>query len=178
MRKSVLALMTGLTALVVGLGIRTGGSHDTVTAAGAASAGVVAVSPSTSSDGSTSSGSTSAGSTDGSSTSTPAVTPSPTATRSSSQQVNGEAQWTRYGAVQVQITVTSGKVVSATAIQYPTQDRRDQEINSYAIPQLDQEASQSHDGNIDAVSGATVTSMGYIGSLQSALDQARSAGLM
>ena len=166
MRKPVLALMTGLTALVVGLGIRTGGSHDTVAVAGAASAGVVAVSPSTSS------GAT------GSSTSTPAVTPSPSATTSSSQQVNGEAQWTRYGAVQVQIVVTSGKVVSAAAIQYPTQDRRDQEINSYAIPQLDQEASQSQDGSIDTVSGATVTSMGYIGSLQSAIDQARSAGLL
>ena len=39
MRKPVLALMTGLTALVVGLGIRAGGSPDSVTVAGAAGAG-------------------------------------------------------------------------------------------------------------------------------------------
>jgi uncharacterized protein with FMN-binding domain len=160
MRKPVLAVMTGLTALVLGLGIRAGGSHHSLTAAGA-SVGVVAVSPTTPS------GSTSA-------------TPSQTATTTTatSSKVNGQAQWTRYGAVQVQIVVKDKKIVSAEAIQYPTQDPRDQEINSYAVPQLNSEAVQAQSGSIGTVSGATFTSDGYIGSLQSAIDQAQSAGLL
>ena len=159
MRKPALALMTGLTALVVGLGIRSGGGHDTASVAGAASSGVVAVSPATS-----------AGSS--------ASTSSDATSRSSSTTVNGTAVGTRYGPVQVQIVVTGGKVVSADAIEYPTQDHRDQEINSWAIPQLNSEAVQAQDGSIDTVSGATVTSQGYIGSLQSAIDQATSAGIL
>jgi uncharacterized protein with FMN-binding domain len=92
--------------------------------------------------------------------------------------VNGEAAGTRYGPVQVQITVRAGKVVAADAIVYPTQDRRDQEINSYAIPQLDDEVVQAQSAQIDTVSGATYTSEGYVRSLQSAIDQAHSAGLL
>jgi uncharacterized protein with FMN-binding domain len=171
MRKPVLALMTGLTALVVGLGIRAGGSPDSVTVAGAAGAGVVAVAPSTSS-----------GTPSGTSTDTSGGSTSSAGSSSSSDTapttVNGDAVGTRYGPVQVQIVVTGGKVVSAEAIVYPTQDRRDQEINSWAIPQLNDEAVQAQDGGIDTVSGATVTSEGYIGSLQSAIDQARSAGVL
>jgi uncharacterized protein with FMN-binding domain len=163
MRKPALALMTGLTALVVGLGIRSGGSHDTASVAGAASSGVVAVSPATSSGTSTDAGTEPSGS---------------TSTGSSSTTVNGAAVGTRYGPVQVQIVVEGSRIVSVEAIEYPTQDRRDQEINSYAIPQLNEEAVQAQDGSIDTVSGATVTSQGYIGSLQSAIDQATSAGIL
>jgi uncharacterized protein with FMN-binding domain len=157
MRKPVLAVMTGLTALVVGLGIRGGGRHDVVTAAGAASAGPVAA----------------AGTSSGTSTGAPSD-----ASGATSTTVNGDAVGTRYGPVQVQIVVRGGDIVSAEAITYPTQDRRDLEINSWAVPQLNAEASSSQDGSIDTVSGATVTSQGYIGSLQSAIDQARSAGLL
>ncbi len=55
---------------------------------------------------------------------------------------------------------------------YPNDNFRDQEINSYAIPILNQEAVQAQSGQIDAISGATVTSGGYIQSLQSAVDKA------
>jgi uncharacterized protein with FMN-binding domain len=51
-------------------------------------------------------------------------------------------------------------------------DPRDQEINSYAIPQLNSEAVSAGSAQIDTVSGATYTSEGYITSLQSALDKA------
>jgi uncharacterized protein with FMN-binding domain len=74
--------------------------------------------------------------------------------------------------VQVRITVTNGKVTNATAIVYPSGNARDQEINAYAIPTLNQEASAASNAQIDMVSGATVTSTGYINSLQSALDKA------
>jgi uncharacterized protein with FMN-binding domain len=89
-----------------------------------------------------------------------------------SQTVNGTAVQTRFGPVQVQVTVTAGKVTAAKAIAYPTEDRRDQEINAYAIPVLEQEAVAAQSAQIDTVSGATYTSQGYAESLQAALDAA------
>ena len=85
--------------------------------------------------------------------------------------VTGAAVSSRYGPVQVSLVVQDGKVVSATASGYRT-DGRDGEINSWAIPQLQQETVSAQSDQIDTVSGATFTSEAYIGSLQSALDQA------
>lgn len=84
----------------------------------------------------------------------------------------GDAVSTRYGDVQVQITVSGGKITASEAIQYPNNDRHDQQINAYAIPILNSEAVDAQSASIDAVSGATVTSDGYITSLQSAIDAA------
>jgi uncharacterized protein with FMN-binding domain len=63
-------------------------------------------------------------------------------------------------------------VTAAEAVDYPVNDPRDQEINSYAIPQLNSEALAVSSAQIDAISGATYTSEGYITSLQNALDKA------
>lgn len=57
-------------------------------------------------------------------------------------------------------------------LQYPSDNPKDQEINSYALPTLNQEAISAQSAEIDAVSGATFTSDGYINSLQSAIDKA------
>ena len=84
----------------------------------------------------------------------------------------GDSADTRWGPVQVRITVADGAVTAVTAVDYPQNNGRDVEINSYAIPQLNQEATAAGDAHIDTVSGATVTSDGYIQSLQSALDKA------
>jgi uncharacterized protein with FMN-binding domain len=59
-----------------------------------------------------------------------------------------------------------------TTLQAPNGNRRDLEINSYAVPQLRSEVLTAQSANIDVVSGATVTSEGYINSLQAALDSA------
>ncbi|SEF37816.1 FMN-binding domain-containing protein [Amycolatopsis pretoriensis] len=90
----------------------------------------------------------------------------------SSGTVDGDSADTRFGPVQVRITVENGKLTSVTAVEYPTENPRDQEINSYAIPQLNEEAAQAGSADIDTVSGATYTSDGYVKSLQSALDKA------
>ena len=74
--------------------------------------------------------------------------------------------------MQVRITVTNGKITKAEAIQYPSENPRDQEINAFAVPQLNAEVVAKQSASIDGVSGATVTSGGYIQSLQSAIDQA------
>ncbi|GGX95105.1 hypothetical protein GCM10010510_45560 [Streptomyces anandii JCM 4720] len=79
---------------------------------------------------------------------------------------------TRWGPVQVRITLKSGRITDVTAVSYPTDNPRDQEISSYAIPQLRREALAAQSARIDSVSGATYTSDGYKQSLQSALDSA------
>ncbi|MCH5673472.1 FMN-binding protein [Streptomyces gilvus] len=94
-------------------------------------------------------------------------------TTTGTKTVTGSTVQTRWGPVQVKITVKSGKLTDVTAVQYPTDNPRDQEINSYALPQLRSEALQAQSANIDTVSGATYTSDGYRQSLQSALDSAR-----
>jgi uncharacterized protein with FMN-binding domain len=85
--------------------------------------------------------------------------------------VTGAAWPTIYGPVQVRITVAGGRITAATAVEYPTGTPRDEQINAFAIPQLNQEAVAAGSAHIDTVSGATYTSGGYIGSLQSALDK-------
>ena len=85
---------------------------------------------------------------------------------------DGTVADTQWGPVQVRITVSGGKVVGATALQVPSGNGRDTEINSYAVPILNREAVAAGTAHIDTVSGATVTSNGYITSLQAAIDAA------
>jgi uncharacterized protein with FMN-binding domain len=95
-----------------------------------------------------------------------------TAGSAAAKTVTGAAWPTIYGPVQVKITVADGKITAATAVEYPLDTPRDQQINSYAIPQLNAETVAAGSAQIDTVSGATYTSQGYVGSLQSALDKA------
>jgi uncharacterized protein with FMN-binding domain len=89
--------------------------------------------------------------------------------------VNGTPADTEFGPVQVQLSVSGGRIKSATAINYPQESGHDLRINSYAIPVLQQETVSAQNAQIDTVSGATVTSNGYRQSLQSALDAAHLA---
>ena len=72
----------------------------------------------------------------------------------------------------MQITVVDKKITAATVLQIPNRDRKDVQINNRAVPILNAEAVQAQSADIDMVSGATVTSVAYIQSLQSAIDQA------
>ena len=105
-------------------------------------------------------------------THTKASTNTRTSTASATKAYTGSAAFTRYGPVQVRITVRNGKVVRADAIVYPANTPLDAQINAYAIPQLNSEARAASSAGIDMISGATFTSQGYLSSLQSALDQA------
>jgi len=86
--------------------------------------------------------------------------------------VTGSTAQTRWGPVQVQITVAGGTITAVNVPVYPTGNPTDQEINSSALPQLIQETLDAQSADIDMVSGATVTSDGYLQSLQAALDEA------
>jgi uncharacterized protein with FMN-binding domain len=72
----------------------------------------------------------------------------------------------------VQLHIRGGRIVSATAIDYPQGSGRDREINSFAVPILQKETVSAQSAQIDTVSGATFTSEGYKTSLQAALDAA------
>jgi len=114
-------------------------------------------------------------------TPTTSASPSPTAssttsssggTSTAAKTYTGSVASTRWGNVQVTITVTDGKITDVAVPVYPSENGRDQEINAYALPVLRQATLAAQSASIDTVSGATVTSNGYLQSLQSALDAA------
>jgi hypothetical protein len=84
----------------------------------------------------------------------------------------GSTAQTRWGPVQVTIAVSGGRIIDVRVPVYPTGNRRDEEINAQALPILRQETLDKQSADIDTVSGATVTSDGYLESLQAALDAA------
>ena len=133
----------------------------TVAAPGGAPAG--ATTPASTS---TTSGTTAAAGTGGTSATT---------VSSATATYTGTAIQTRYGAVQVQVTISSGKITGVTTLQAPSGDPHSSSISAAAAGVLSSEALAAQSAKIDTVSGATFTSQGYLASLQSALDQAAAA---
>lgn len=86
--------------------------------------------------------------------------------------VTGSVAQTQWGPVQVQLTLRGDTITRASVLQYPNGNSTDEQINAYALPILVDETTKAQGAGIDMVSGATVTSNGYLQSLQSALDQA------
>ena len=101
---------------------------------------------------------------------TPAAT-APAATGASGT-FTGATSNTQFGPVQVQITVSNGKITAAKALQFPNRDFRSQSISSQAIPYLVQETIAASSSNIQGVGGASYTSQGWYDSLVSALAKA------
>ena len=134
--------------------------------------GAAAATPSGSASGSTASGSTASGGTaSGSSTKSTAAKASGSAGKPATRTVTGSTATTQYGPVQVQVTETAGKITNVTTLQETNVGSYSGQVDSQAIPQLTKEAMVAQSAKIHAVSGASYTSMGYIQSLQSALDQ-------
>lgn len=139
-----------------------------------ASSAQTSVHVSTSASGSTTSTSPSATSTpSATATASPSATASAPAASAASatKTVTGSAVDTRYGPVQVKVTFSGTTITAVDTVQYPSESGRDVEINSQALPILQQETLSKQSAQIDTVSGATYTSEGYIQSLQSAIDQ-------
>jgi uncharacterized protein with FMN-binding domain len=77
-----------------------------------------------------------------------------------------------YGWVQVQAVIQNGQIADVKFLQYPSDRRTSQRINSFAMPYLTSEAIQAQSANVDIISGATLTSDAFAQSLQSALQNA------
>ena len=135
-------------------------------------------SPSTS--GSTASGTTgtSGSSSTGTGTSTSGTSSSSGATTSTSGlkdgTYTGTSEQTRFGDVQVKVTISGGKITDVTALHLTDAEGRSVQISNYAAPILRQEVLASQSAKVSNVNGATYTTDGYLSSVQSALDQAAS----
>ena len=78
-----------------------------------------------------------------------------------------------YGSVQVQVTVSGGKIADVAFLQYPSDRSTSQSINGQAMPYLKQEALAAQSANVNIISGATDTSQAFQQSLAAALAQAQ-----
>ena len=156
MRRIVMWFLSTVTAVVLLFGYHTSTSGPT-----SASTAVISAQGVSGTLGSTASGTSGSGSSGSSSSSS-----------SSKKTITGDTVQTRWGPVQVEITVSGETITAVDVPVYPNNNPKDQEINSYALPALVQETLDAQSAGIDMVSGATVTSDGYLQSLQSALDEA------
>ncbi len=160
----------GTTRTIAGTGTGTGtggtGAAGAGAGAGAGGTGTGAAGAGATGNGATGSGGTRSGTgTGGTGTSgTPATT--------GRRTVDGPVIGTRFGSVQVEVTVDGTSIVDVAALQLPQGDRRTDQISSYVEPILRTQALQAQGANIDGISGATYTSNGYARSLQAALDSA------
>ncbi|WP_416418806.1 FMN-binding protein [Paenarthrobacter aromaticivorans] len=85
---------------------------------------------------------------------------------------DGASVATRFGTVQVQVTIQDGKITEVVPLQLTDAERKSAQISSRAAPVLRSEVLKAQSANVQTVSGATVTSEAYLTSLQAALDAA------
>ncbi|MCX4903435.1 FMN-binding protein [Streptomyces sp. NBC_00878] len=90
---------------------------------------------------------------------------SPSASAAASQVVAGPTVDTEKGAVQVEVTFEGDEISSVRMLQQPNHPQ-----TKAAVPKLIAETLTAQSADIDAVSGATITSEGYVESLQAAID--------
>ena len=109
--------------------------------------------------------------------STPTVAPAPTKTatptptaKSVSGVFTGPIVDVSYGNVQVQITVTNGKITDAQALIAPT--GRNDKYTRMALPKLKEQTLAAQSTNIQGASGASYTTYGWRKSLQGAMAKA------
>ncbi len=91
----------------------------------------------------------------------------------------GPTETMQYGPVQVEVSVSNGRITGVHVLQTPEDRPRSQFISAQAVPLLDREALAAQSAHIDLITGATFTSDAYAASLQGAIDAAhagRSSG--
>jgi len=85
----------------------------------------------------------------------------------------GPSTDTPWGTVQVRARIQNGAISEIEPIDYPQHRRRSIQINEWALPILEREVIQAQSADVDIVSQATTTSVGYLRSLAAALGQAK-----
>ncbi|MEV4988671.1 FMN-binding protein [Pseudarthrobacter sp. LMD1-1-1.1] len=157
---STVASSTTATGTTGATGTGASGTGSSGSAGSSSSSGTAGSSGSSSSSGTTgSSGSASSGS-------------SSSSNSSASGTYKGNTVQTRFGPVQVQITVANGKITDVTALQLTNTDGKSIQISNRAAPLLRSKVLAAQSANVQTVSGATITSDAYLTSLQAALDAA------
>ena len=106
-------------------------------------------------------------------TATPVPTKTATSTptvKSASSTFTGPVVNVNYGNVQVEITVSNGKITDVRALQAPS--GRNDRYTNYALPLLKQQTLAAQSTNIQGASGASYTTYGWRKSLQGAMAKA------
>jgi len=165
-RAAVSAALASAGILLAGWqsGAHVAGTGSTAAAAAAATSSGTGGGSTTGSSGSGSSGSSSSSGSSGSAGSAGAAAQAGT--------YAGSAVQTRFGTVQVQITVKAGAITDVTALQLTDDDRKSVQISNRAAPLLRAAVIKAQSAQVQTISGATVTSAAYLTSLQGALDAA------
>ncbi|WP_166790728.1 FMN-binding protein [Cryobacterium mannosilyticum] len=86
---------------------------------------------------------------------------------------DGSVVHTRFGPVQVSVTIANGTITEVTALQLTNDGGRSVMISNQAAPILRSEVLAAQSAQVQNVSGATYTTGGYLTSLQAALDAAQ-----
>ena len=101
------------------------------------------------------------------------VPTTPTQPQGTSGVFAGNVTQTRYGPVQVEITVKNNSIIAVSALRFPNGDRRSLSISQQAIPYLiEQTLGVVNASQVQGVSQATYTSNGWRTSLGSAIKKA------
>lgn len=166
-RKTAFLVTGTVTGLVAVLSYNPPKLENAIAASGTSTPNTSSTTTSTNNDASTAT-STTASTSDVSTSSTT----TPKQSSGTSGTYKGETVQTRWGPVQVQITVSGGKITDVSTLQYPNGDRRSLMISTQVIPWLQQEALQVQSANVSGVGGATYTSNGFRNSLASAIQKA------
>jgi uncharacterized protein with FMN-binding domain len=146
---------------------------DTRSAVAAASTGNAAAESSSETGASGSSGSASSGSSGSTgSAGTSGASGAAGAAAKAGGTYDGDVVQTRFGTVQVQITVKAGTITEVTALKLTDDEGRSVQISNYAAPILRSEVLQAQSADVQTIGGATVTSEAYLTSLQAAIDAA------
>ena len=166
MRRVVLAVTGTVAGLVALLSFKSHVPSVPVAATTGGSGGSSSSSPSSSSGGQAASG--------GQTTTVPGEFPQGSLAKNlpaGETAVDGNVASTSYGPVQIQLIERNSKIVKVAVLEQPANTLHDIQIGAFAFPKLISETLAAQNGKIDAVSGASYTSAGYIQSLQSALDK-------
>ena len=169
-KRAMIATMVTVVALVLLLNFKT--PDAALMSYPAMSPAPIAIfAPSSSPSGSVTSAPPGSSPTPGAASATPgAASVSPGAAKAFSGTLTGSVVQIPFGNVQVQVTLSGGKITDIKTLQLPSGGRSGQ-IAAYAAPQLRSEVLSAQSTRVDTISGATYTSTGYLTSLQSALDQ-------
>ncbi len=112
--------------------------------------------------------------------STPAPTPTPVSQpkkvvtgQYTDGTYTGAAADAYYGNIQVEATISGGRLTNVAFLQYPSDRSTSRMINQQAMPELKAEAIRAQSANVNGVSGASDSSAAFNVSLADALAQAK-----
>ncbi|HYM57490.1 MAG TPA: hypothetical protein VES79_05955 [Solirubrobacteraceae bacterium] len=97
----------------------------------------------------------------------------PHASPPGSKTATGRVIATPFSVIQVRATLTKGRLTGVETVSLTSDGSHTQALNARAEPILRAEALRAGSARIHTVSGATTTSLSWLESLQSAIDEAR-----